>query len=61
MTRSAPATTEAPPPDPAESGRLLNALLTSAGLSIREDVVSAPAAAEPKRRPRRRQAPSDPR
>ena len=32
MTRSAPATTEAPPPDPATSGRLLNALLTSAGL-----------------------------
>ena len=59
MTRPAPATTEAPPPDPATSGRLLNALLTSAGLSVRADVVSAPAAAKPKRRPRRQRAPSD--
>jgi len=59
MTRPAPA--EAPPSsDPADpSGRLMRALLSSAGLAIREDVVSAPAKAAPaKRRPRRRRAPS---
>jgi hypothetical protein len=55
MTRSAPA--EAPSTsDPADpSGRLLRALLSSAGLSIREDVVRVPAAAAvPKKRTRRR-------
>lgn len=55
MTRSVPA--DAPPTsDPADSsGRLLRALLSSAGLSIRGDVVSAPPApAKPKKRTRRR-------
>jgi len=59
MTRPTPA--EAPPSsDPADpSGRLMRALLSSAGLAIREDVVSAPAQAAPaKQRPRRRRAPS---
>jgi hypothetical protein len=61
MTRSTPA--EAPPPSqPAEpSGQLLRALLSSAGLSIRGDVVSAPAAAaapKPKRARRRTPTPS---
>jgi hypothetical protein len=52
MTRPAPATAEAPPPsesaDP--SGRLLQALLSSAGLRVRGEVVSAPTAADPKLR-----------
>jgi uracil-DNA glycosylase len=51
MTREAPATSD--PADP--SGRLLRALLSSAGLSVRGDVVSAPATpAKPKKRARRR-------
>jgi hypothetical protein len=55
MTRSLPA--DAPPTsDSADSsGQLLRALLSSAGLSIRGDVVSAPdKPAKPKKRTRRR-------
>jgi len=58
MPRPVPA--EAPPSsDPAESsGRLLNALLSSAGLSVRGDAAGTPPpAAAPKKRGRRR-APS---
>jgi hypothetical protein len=54
MTRPTPA--EAPPPSaPADpSGSLLDALLSTAGLAIRDDAVSAPAKAAPaKGRPRR--------
>jgi len=41
MTRPAEAPPSSDPADP--SGRLMRALLSSAGLAIREDVVSAPA------------------
>lgn len=58
MTRPAPATSEAPAPS-APSGQLLRALLSSAGLSVRGDVVSAPASAGKKKRPARmRRAPT---
>jgi hypothetical protein len=57
MSRSTTAA-EAPPSDPADpSARLLHALLSSAGLSIRADAVSAPAPPAPKKR-RPRRAPS---
>jgi hypothetical protein len=54
MSRSTPA--EAPPSsDPADpSGRLLRALLSSAGLAIRGDAASAPANPAPAKRRRRR-------
>jgi len=57
MTRPAEAPPSSDPADP--SGRLMRALLSSAGLAIREDVVSAPAQTAPaKQRPRRRRAPN---
>jgi len=57
MTRPAEAPPSSDPADP--SGRLMRALLSSAGLAIREDVVSTPAQAAPaKPRPRQRRAPS---
>jgi len=37
---------------------LLNVLLSSAGLSMREDAEREPAKADPKQRPRRPRAPS---
>jgi hypothetical protein len=57
MSRSAPATAETPAPSESadRSGRLLHALLSSAGLSIREDAAERqPAQVERKQRPRRR-------
>lgn len=55
MTRPAPVTPAAPAPSAptVPSGQLLHALLSSAGLSVRGDVVSAPAGGGKKRRPRR--------
>jgi hypothetical protein len=60
MTRPAPATSEAPAPSEpiAPSGQLLRALLSSAGLSVRGDVVSAPAGAGKKKPARLRRAPA---
>ena len=55
-----PTTTKAPlSSDAAESsGRLLRALLSSAGLSVRGDVVSAPAPANPRKKRTRRRTPT---